>query len=289
MEIINPTAANQKALRLLGTAALYGFLGIVVIVTVFPVLYALLGSFKSNAEITLGGTIFPKQWFFGNYLMAWQQANFAQYTWNSLYTGFFTTLGSLLIASAAGYCIARREFPGKNLLVGAYLSTMFISIGAVTLRPLYLLMVELGLHNSLWAVILVQTGAQGTNIFLVSRFVKSVPKELDEAATIDGCSFFRIYWNIILPLIKPILGVVGLFSFRMSWNDYILPAIFTMTRPDLRTLTVGVVSLKYGETAATQWNLMLAGASLSILPMLVMYLLANRTFLSGLTEGAVKG
>ena len=173
--------------------------------------------------------------------------------------------------------------------MGAYMATMFIAIGAVTLRPLFLLMVKLGLHNSLWGIILVQTGAQGTNIFLVSRFVKSVPKELDEAAIIDGCGFFRIYWQIVLPLIKPVLGVVGLFSFRMSWNDYILPAIFTMTRPDLRTLTVGVVSLKYGETAAAQWNLMLAGASLAILPMLITYVLANRTFLSGLTEGAVKG
>lgn len=289
MKTINPVPRKRNVMDILGWIALYTFLGIVVVVTVFPVLYTLLGAFKSNAEITLGGTILPRRWIFDNYVQAWHQSNFARYTLNSVYTAFFTTVGSLLISSAAGYCIARREFPGKRLLVGAYLATMFISIGAVTLRPLYLLMVNLGLHNSLWGVILVQTGAQGTNIFLVSRFVKSVPKELDEAATIDGCGFFRIYWNIVLPLIKPILGVVGLFSFRMSWNDYILPAIFTMNRPDLRTLTVGVVSLKYGETAATQWNLMLAGASLSIIPMLIIYLMANRTFLSGLTEGAVKG
>jgi raffinose/stachyose/melibiose transport system permease protein len=283
------TRVKRKIGKLLGNTAIYLLLGVVVVVTVFPVLYVLLGAFKTNAELTLGGTVIPRQWVFTNYAEIWEKANFALYTANSVYVAFFTTLGSLVISSAAGYCVARRDFPGKKLLMGAYLATMFISIGAVTLRPLFLLMVQLGLHNSLWGIILVQTGAQGTNIFLVSRFMKSVPKELDEAAIIDGCGFFRIYWQIILPLIKPVLGVIGLFSFRMSWNDYILPAIFTMTRPDLRTLTVGVVSLKYGETAATQWNLMLAGASLAILPMLITYILANRTFLSGLTEGAVKG
>ena len=283
------TVSEMNLPRLPGNAAIYLLLGVMVVITAFPVLYVLLGAFKTNAELTLGGTVIPRQWVFGNYAEIWQKANFARYTANSVYIAFFTTLGSLLISSAAGYCVARRDFPGKKLLMGAYLATMFIAIGAVTLRPLFLLMVKLGLHNSLWGIILVQTGAQGTNIFLVSRFVKSVPKELDEAAIIDGCGFFRIYWQIVLPLIKPVLGVVGLFSFRMSWNDYILPAIFTMTRPDLRTLTVGVVSLKYGETAAAQWNLMLAGASLAILPMLITYVLANRTFLSGLTEGAVKG
>ncbi|MGE5605686.1 MAG: carbohydrate ABC transporter permease, partial [Bacteroidota bacterium] len=222
---------SHKLTKGLGYIFIYAFLGVIVVFTVFPVLYAVLGAFKSNAEVTLGGTILPKEWIFENFVSAWHKSNFAIYTWNSLYVAFFVTLGSLLISSAAGYCLARREFPGKKLLTGLYLATMFISIGAVTLRPLYLLIVQLGLQNTLWGIILVQTGAQGTNIFLVSRFVKSVPAELDEAATIDGCGFFRIYWNIILPLIKPVLGVVGLFSFRMSWNDYILPSIFTMTQP----------------------------------------------------------
>ncbi len=288
-ELLKEKSRKFKLSAGLGYILIYAFLGIVVILTVFPVLYTVLGAFKSNAEVTLGATIIPKKWIFENFALAWNQSNFARYSWNSLYVAFFVTLGSLLISSAAGYCIARAEFPGKKLLVGAYLATMFVSVGAVTLRPLYLLIVQLGLQNTLWGIILVQTGAQGTNIFLVSRFVRSVPAELDEAATLDGCSFFRIYWNVVLPLIKPILGVVGLFSFRMSWNDYILPSIFTMTQPALRTLTVGVVSLKYGETAAAQWNLMLAGASLSIIPMIIIYLMANKTFLSGLTEGAMKG
>jgi ABC-type glycerol-3-phosphate transport system permease component len=167
---------------------------------------------------------------------------------------------------------------------------MFISVGAVTLKPLYLLFVKVDLHNTLWPVILILIGInQNFNIFLVSRFVEGVPLELDESAKIDGCSFFRIYWQIILPLIKPILGVVGLFSFRGAWNDFIHASVFTMSKPALRPLTVGVVSLKYGTDAAVEWNIMLAGATLAIVPMLIVYVIANKTFISGLTSGAVKG
>ena len=269
---------------------MYLFLGAITLITLFPVLYAVLGSFKTNAEVTLGGTILPKEWIFNNYGIAMSRFNFFRYTFNSIYLGAFTTLGSLLLSSATGYCIARRDFPGKKLLTVVLLSTMFISVGAVTLRPLYMLAVKTDLHNSLWGIILIQIGTtQATNIFLVSKFVAGIPKELDESATIDGCSFFRIYWQIIIPLIKPILGVVGLFSFRHAWNDYILPSVFTMTRPDLRPLTVGVVSLRYGDSAAAEWNIMLTGASLAIIPMLIIYFFTNKTFISGLTAGAVKG
>ena len=268
----------------------YLFLGIITLITLFPVLYAVLGSFKTNAEVTLGGTILPKEWIFSNYEVAMSRFNFFQYTFNSVYLGVFTTLGSLLLSSLTGYCIARRDFPGKKLLTGVLLSTMFISVGAVTLRPLYMLAVKASLHDSLWGIILIQVGTtQATNIFLVSKFVAGIPRELDESAKIDGCSFFRIYWQIIIPLIKPILGVVGLFSFRHAWNDYILPSVFTMTRPDLRPLTVGVVSLRYGDSAAAEWNIMLTGASLAIIPMLIIYFFTNKTFISGLTAGAVKG
>lgn len=269
---------------------LYVFLGVIVIFTFFPVLYAVLGSFKTNAEVTLGGTILPKEWVFSNYGIALSRFNFFKYTFNTLYLAVFTTVGSLILSSMAGYCIARREFPGKKILTAIFLSTMFISVGAVTLRPLYMMAVKAQLHDSLWGIILIQIGTtQATNIFLVSKFVQGIPKELDESATIDGCSFFRTYLKIILPLIKPILGVVGLFSFRHAWNDYILPSVFTMTRPDLRPLTVGVVSLRYGDSAASEWNIMLTGASLAIIPMLTIYFFTNKTFISGLTAGAVKG
>lgn len=270
--------------------AIYFFLLVLAVFTLFPVLYAVLGAFKTNAEVTLGGTIIPRTWIFSNFPEAWNNANFARYTLNTLYTCVFTTIGSIIVASMSGFVVARKTFWGKKLLMGTILATMFLSVGAITLRPLYVLMLRLGLHRSLWSIILIQIAtSQGANIFLVSRFVTAVPKELDEAAYIDGADLFQIYRMIVLPLITPILGVVGLFSFRYSWNDYVLPSIFTMTRESMRTLTVGVVSLRYGDSAAAQWNLMLAGASIAIIPMLIVYLIANRQFMSGLTAGAVKG
>lgn len=275
--------------RVIGLGVLYAFLGILVLLILFPVGYAFLGSFKTNAEVTLGGTILPRKWVFANYAQVWHQANFALYTFNSLFICVMTTLLAVLMSSTAGYCMARRDFPGKKILNAAYLSTIFVSVGALTYKPLYMLMVSLGLHNSLLGVVLILVGGQATNVFLVSRFLTEIPRELDESAMIDGCSFFGIYWKIILPLLKPVLGVVALFMFRTSWNDYILSSIFTMARPNLRPLTVGVVSLRYGANAAAEWNLMLAGAMLSLLPMILVYLFANKQFLNGLTAGAVKG
>lgn len=280
---------NNNMLKALLWALKWAFIIVIIIFTMFPVVYILLGSFKNNLELMTGGNIIPKVWTIANYIDAWKKANFALYTWNSIIFCFFVTIGALLISSMAGYCIARKDFPFKKLIVGAYLATMFITLGAVIYRPLYLMMVGLGLNKTLAGVILIQIGSQGTNVFLVSKFVQNISKELDEAAKIDGCSTFRIYWNIILPLIRPILGVVGLFSFRDAWNAYILPAIFTMTNKKLMTLTVGVVSLKYSDSTATQWNIMVAGASLAVIPMLVVYIFANKQFISGLTVGSVKG
>jgi ABC-type glycerol-3-phosphate transport system permease component len=240
-------------------------------------------------ELMTGGNIIPKVWTFRNYTDAWNKANFAIYTWNSVYFCFFVTIGALFISSMAGYVVARKEFAGKKIIIAAYLSTMFITLGAVIYRPLYLMMVNIGLNKSLWGIILIQIGGQSANIFLVQKFVQGISKELDEAAKIDGCSTFRIYWNIILPLIRPILGVVGLFSFRDAWNSYILPAIFTMMNKKLMTLTVGVVNLKYADSTAVQWNIMVAGASIALLPMLTVYILASKQFISGLTVGSIKG
>lgn len=257
--------------------------------TLFPVVYIVLGSFKSNIELMTGGNLLPKTWVLTNFSQAWKAANFANYTWNSVYFCAFVTLGSLLISSAAGYILARKRFPGRNLIRSLFLATMFITLGAVIYRPLFLMMVKLGLNKTLWSVILIQIGAQSTNIFLVEKFVHGLSLEIEEAARVDGCSTFRIYWNIVLPLIRPILGVVALFAFRDAWNSYILPSIFTMGNAKMMTLTVGIVNLKYSGSNAVQWNIMLAGSTIAIMPMVMIFVACNKQFISGLTAGSVKG
>lgn len=265
------------------------FLAVMVVFTVYPVVYTLLGSVKSNVELQTGGTFFPTEWHFGNYVEAFEKAQFMKYTWNSVILSALTMLLSLITSSMAGYVIARHDFKGKKLLMAAYLSVMFIALGPITLYPQYMLMQSLGLTGNLLGLALVLTGGQASNIFLVMGFIKSVPKELDESAVMEGAGYFRIYATVILPLIRPILGVIALFSFRLAWNDYITALVFSIPNPDMKPLTVAVVGLRYSANAAAELHMMTAGAAIAIIPILIVYLFANRQFISGLTAGAVKG
>lgn len=279
---------KRTTVRAGGGIVLWGFLLAIAGFTLFPVVMTVLGSFKTNMELTAGATFLPRTWQFRNYAEAWQQANFSAYTWNSLFMSTAAAVGTLLVASMAGYAVDRRDFAGKRLFVGIQASTMFISIGAVVLRPQFDLMVKLHLHTSLWGVILILISAHATTFFILLGFFKAIPRDLDEAATIDGCSFAGIYWRIVLPLLTPGLGVAALFAFRTAWNEYILPLVFTMNNPDQQTLTVGLAGLRYTNSAAMQTQLMMAGACLSMLPLLVAYLFANKTFMQ-VTAGSVKG
>lgn len=276
-------------LRILSKLMKWLFILIMMIFTLYPIFYTLVGSLKTNMELIAGSSLLPQQWMFSNYVDAFRKGNFLNYSWNSIFLSSLVTLLALVTSSLAGYVMARHEFPGKKLLLSMYLAFMFISIGAVSLYPQYKLMHALGLTGSLVGLALVLTGGQGTNIFLTMSFIKTLPKELDEAAMIDGCSYFRIYWKIILPLIKPILGVVALFTFRTAWNDYITSLVFTMSKPTLKPLTVAVVSLRYSANAAAEWHIMTAGAAIALIPVLIIYIFTSKQFIAGLTAGAVKG
>ncbi len=258
------------------------------ILMLFPIVVAILGSFKTNLELTTGATFFPQSWQFENYLKAWNQADFSSYTFNSLFVSIFVTIGTLLVSAMAAYAVDRVNFKGKKFFIFLQSFTLFISIGAVVLRPQFDLMVSIGLHKSLWAVIIILISAHATAFFMVIGFFRSIPKDLDEAALIDGCNFYSIFWRIILPLLRPALAVVALFTFRGAWNEYILPLVFSLSRPDLQTLPVGLANLRYGAGAAVENQMMLAGACISILPLLIVYIFANRSFMQ-VTAGSVKG
>lgn len=254
----------------------------------FPIVIAILGSLKTNLELTTGATFLPSSWEFKNYFTAWTQADFSAFTFNSLFVSVFVTVGTLLVASMAAYAVDRVAFKGKRIYILLQSFTLFISIGAVVLRPQFDLMVSIGLQKSLWGVIIILISAHATAFFMVIGFFRSIPKELDEAALIDGCNFYSIFWRIILPLLRPALAVVALFTFRGAWNEYILPLVFSLSRPEMQTLPVGLASLRYGAGAAMENQLMLAGACISILPLLIVYLFANKSFMQ-VNVGAVKG
>ncbi|MBQ9251692.1 MAG: carbohydrate ABC transporter permease [Clostridia bacterium] len=277
----------QKAIRVL----LWVLLVCISVIVIFPVLYIILGSFKENQELLVGGSnIFPARWVTQNYVDAWNQANFAVYTKNSLFLSVGVMLISLFVSSMAGYVFSRKTFPGKEIIYGIFTAFMFINVGSVSLRPLYELATNLKINTSLWPVILFSAGGgQATYIFLCRGYVNSVPRELDEAARIDGCSFFQTYYKVIIPMLKPVMATIAILSFRQGWNEYIMPRVFTMTNDSLRPLTVGVNMLKNAGDGAAAWNIMFAGATIAIIPILIVFICFSRYFMGGLTSGAVKG
>jgi ABC-type glycerol-3-phosphate transport system permease component len=259
--------------------------------TVYPIVYIILGSFKGNQELVSGGlNLLPQHFILDNYIQAWKIGNFSVYTCNSVFLAAMVTLITLFTTSMAGYVFARKNFHFKNLIYNIMLLFMFVNVGSVSLRPLFELAIKIHMNTSLWAVVLIEVGTeQAIYVFLIRGFMNTVPKELDEAAMIDGCSFFGTYFRIILPVLRPALATVGLLSFRGAWNEYILPLVFTMTNDKLRPLTVGVLSLQNAGDGAAAWNILFAGSAISIAPIVIVYIFASKQFISGITSGSVKG
>ena len=269
---------------------LYALLAVIIFLLVFPLVYAVGGSFKSTEEFLLGGLkIFPETWRPENYMKAWKQANFARYTLNSVFFAVASVIGIIITSSMTGYAMSRCDFPGKKLLTGTFGFMMFL-IGAVTLFPIFQLCRKLGLLDSIWGMVITQIAtAQPFYCILVMGYCNGISKEIDEAATIDGASFFKVYTTILMPIMKPILATTGILAFRDTWNNYMMPLAFTLSRSELRPLTVGVVLLKDQGDGVAAWSTMLAGTVMSIVPILIVYLFLNRYFIEGITAGAIKG
>lgn len=271
--------------------ASYIFLILCCLISLFPIFYAIMGSFKSNMDFITGvGGVIPATWHPENYVKAWATANFARYSFNSIYVTLCAIAGAVILTSMAGYVFARGNFPGKKFLMSMFLATMFLATGAITIFPIFSLSKTLHLNTSLWGLIVIYVfSINVANIYLVMGYVKGLPKELDEAARIDGCGFFGTFVRVILPLCKPILATVALLTFKTVWNDYLMPMVFTLSNDELKTLTVGVVSLKSSGGGAGAYDMMLAGTAISLIPMIIFYSFTSKFFVSGITAGAVKG
>jgi multiple sugar transport system permease protein len=276
-----------------GLVIIYFFLLVVLAATMFPIFYTVVSSFKTNAELLANPeNLFPKNPTIDNYIIAWGSRDFnvRQMLWNSIYYTVSCVVITLLSSSVSAYVFARGKFPGKKIIFAVFSSLMFISLGSITVYPLFDILNAIHLNKSLWGLITIKAfGIPIIAIYLIKSFIATLPKEMDEAAMIDGCSFTGIFFRIIAPLLKPILATVGIIAFQGSWNEYLMPAIFTMANSSQRTLMVGIVALKSSGQAASSWNLMLAGSTVALFPVLIAYAFGNQYFLSGLTAGAVKG
>ena len=280
----------MKTRKLIGDIITYAVLLLVLVIVIFPIVYTVLASFKTNKELLTSASLLPIEWTFDNYITAWNELEVWRMLINSLiYTAWNVTF-AVCTSVMSGYVFARGHFPLKNVILYAFTCLMFIQIVGVGVYPTFELLNMIGLTTGLFSLMLTKVFAvQIVNTYLVRGYVQSLPTALDEAAKIDGCSFFSILIRIIAPLLKPIIATMIILGFNGSWNDYMMPTIFTLTNPEQRTLIVGITALKSSSGAASQWNLMLAGSAIALAPVLVMYTCCNRYFVSGLSAGAVKG
>lgn len=284
---------GRKRTNIINNIIVYAILIAVLIIVVFPLLYIMLSSFKTNMEIMAEpDRIFPKVWTLDNYREAWNSdvMNVGRMFFNSVWYTVSTVVITLIVSAVSGYVFARGEFKLKKVIFAIFSSLMFVSLGSITIYPQFEVLGLFGLNKSLVGLVVLNCfGIPIVNMYLVRSFVNSLPKELDEAAKLDGCTFTGIFFRVILPLLKPIMATIAVLTFNGSWNSYVMPAMFTLTNPEQQTLIVGIMALKNSGMGASQWNLMLAGTVIALVPVLVMFAVANKYFVSGLADGAVKG
>ncbi|GGD35673.1 sugar ABC transporter permease [Microbacterium faecale] len=258
---------------------------ILVAVCIGPVLYVIIGGFRTNAQITLDPSGFPTPWVFENYGGVLVSSEFWVAMGNSTISAVATTVGAVTLGVMASYVIARYDFFGKGAMYSLFAAGLMFP-ATVAITPLYLLIRNLGLVNSLWGIILPQIAfALPTTIIILVPFLRAIPRELEEAASIDGTGRLGFFWRMVIPLSLPGVITVGILAFVTTWNGYILP-LFILSDPGLFTLPLGV------QNFASQYSVdtarVLAYTSLSMVPALIFFSLFEKRIVGGLT-GAVKG
>ena len=260
-------------------------LSIGLIIMLYPFLWMLITSFKREADIrSFPPTLFSVNYTFENYINIWRRIPFLLYYRNTIIFASCVTMCSIILDSMAGYSFARINFKDKNILFVFVLLTLMIPF-QVIMVPLYSELFHLKLLNSYLGLILPRaTNAFG--IFMMRQFFVSLPKGLEEAARIDGCSEFQIYKKIMLPLCKPALITLIIFHFMYNWNDLLYPLIIA-TKPEMKTLSAGLAS--FMGTHVVDYGIMMAGSIMSLLPIFVFYCFAQKVFVQGIAMTGMKG
>ncbi len=275
----------QQVRRRLGYTALYAILAIFSLFMLLPFAFALTGSLKPEIEIfAIPMNWLPSAFQWRNYLLPFQQANFGRYFLNSAIVALVQTLAPLLLCSLAGYSLAKFEYPGRTLIFLFILSTIMLPL-QVTIVPLFIIIKELGWVNS-YAGLIVPGLASTFGTFLMRQFFLSVPSEHMDAARIDGASEPRIFWSIMLPMCRPALSALAVFSFTGSWNSFLWPLV-VINQDAMRTMPLGIV-FYIGEQRAPQYGQLLAVAIIATLPVLVLFPVLQRAFIQGATVSGLK-
>lgn len=279
-------SANVNTRRLAGTVLRYLVAAVFALIVLVPLVAAAINGFKSTGELLLRPFGLPETWLWQNYTTILRSPSFWQQLRNSVVVMVATSIGVVTLASMPAFVFARMSFRGRELLFNFFtLGLLFPA--AVAILPLYITLRQANLVDSLWGVILPQVafGLPG-NILIMRGFFATIPRELDEAAAIDGCSPAGFFVRVVLPLMRPALAAVVVLTMVASWNNFFLP-LLVLNSEKLYTLPLGI--MQFQGQFGTDWGKVLAFVSLALVPTIGFYLLAERQIIAGLTAGAVKG
>ena len=280
-----PGTRRERPKRDWGNPTIYLMALLLVAAMLAPVVYIILGGFRTNSQITNSPAGLPSPWAIGNYLDVLKGGVFWQEVVNSTISAVSTTVGVVVLGLMASYVLARYRFRGRGAMYTLFAAGLMFPM-TVAITPLYIMIKSLGLMNSLPGIILPQIAfALPVTVIILVPFLRAIPNEIEEAASIDGCSRLGFFFRMVVPLSVPGVVTVGILAFVGSWNNYLLP-LFILNDPDTFTLPLGV------QAFASQYSVdtakVLAFTSLSMIPALVFFSLFERRIVGGLT-GAVKG
>jgi multiple sugar transport system permease protein/raffinose/stachyose/melibiose transport system permease protein len=280
------TSLYYKTKKITTNLFIHLFLITVSITCIFPLLWMVSSSLKTQQTIFKDMSLVPREIHFENYYLAWQEGGFGRYFLNSILYTVAVVIGIIIISSLAAYAFSRFKFPGRNLLFYTFMAAMMIPIPG-SFVALYVLLNKLHLRNTAFGYILCMINVGlSMSIFLLKTFFDKLPRELEDAARIDGCSKFGIWWYVALPLAKPVLAVVVVFNALNVWNEYVL-ALIIFDNKNLMPLQRALMMFQ-GEFI-TRYPLLMAGLTITALPIIIVYLLMQKYIVKGVTSQAVFG
>ena len=284
MRTAAPPSRWRETLRLVLS---YTLLFLIALVFLYPFALAITTSFKTLPEIAENPVRLIPQTFTLEGYQRMFALNVDRWALNSFVIATTVTVSNVLFASLAGYALTRIAFPGSRLLFLAFIGTMMIP-GIVQLIPMFIVLKSLGMIDA-YSGLIVPKMVTAFGIFLMAQFFEAIPRELEEAARIDGASRARTFFQVVLPLARPAIVALVIFSFQGSWNEFMHPLIVITTNQDLYTLPLGLAFLRGGLGQNLQWNALLAGSMLTTLPMALIFFFFQRYFIEGISYSGVKG
>ncbi|HAJ35946.1 MAG TPA: ABC transporter permease [Chloroflexi bacterium] len=265
----------------------YALLFLIALIFLYPFVLAISTSFKTLPEINERPVALIPQTFTLEGYQRMFSLNVGRWALNSLLIATIVTISNVLFAALAGYALTRIAFPGSRFVFLAIIGTMMIP-GIVQLIPMFIVLKSLNMIDS-YSGLIVPKMVTAFGIFLMAQFFEAIPREIEEAARIDGANRFRTFFQVVLPLARPAIVALVIFSFQGSWNEFMHPLIVITTNQDLYTLPLGLAFLRGGLGQNLQWNALLAGSMLTTLPMALIFLFFQRYFIEGISYSGVKG